>query len=130
MAQRQRSWFLLAFLAVSVGCEGGADELAPVSGQVFYRGQPLAGGTIVFAPDPERGGHGPLACGAIGPDGRYALCSEGRHGAVAGWHRITIAPTDFSGDTPLPRHYSDPEHSGLSREVQAGKPNAIDLHLD
>jgi hypothetical protein len=126
----RRGWLLLVLLATSAGCGGGADELAPVAGQVFYRGQPLTGGTIVFAPDPERGGRGPLALGAIGPDGRYSLRSDARYGAVPGWHRITIAPGDTPTEPPLPGHYSDPEHSGLSREVRAGQPNVIDLHLD
>src|SRR5262245_42189900 len=62
---------LLLVLAV-LGC-GRDDRLTPVRGQVFYHGRPLAGGTIVFTPDAERGGRGPLACGEIGADGRYTL---------------------------------------------------------
>jgi hypothetical protein len=129
MVRLGRCWCVAVFLAAAAGC-GGSDELSPVRGQVFYRGQPLAGGTIVFAPDPERGGHGPLACGEIGPDGTYTLQSDGRHGAVPGWHRVTVAPAADYGGIALPRHYSDPETSGVGREVQAGKPNVIDIHLD
>jgi hypothetical protein len=115
-------------LASAAGCGGGADQLAPVQGRVFFRGRPLTGGTIVFVPDPERGGRGPLALGEIGPDGHYHLLSDGRHGAVPGWHRITVAGSD--AEMPLPRSYSDPERSGKSCEVKAGRANVIDIQLD
>ena len=131
---------LLMGLALAVfGC-GRDDKLTPVHGQVFYRGQPLAGGTIVFAPDPERGGHGPLACGEIGSDGRYTLHTDQTAGAVPGWHRVTVAPPSppappgqTAMPTPsidLPRKYSDPEQSGLLREIKAGKIAEQDFHLE
>ena len=121
------------------GCGSQQEKLTPVNGQVFYRGQPLAGGTIVFTPDAERGGHGPLACGEIGPDGRYALQTGSNPGAVPGWHRVTVAPraaarTPDSSlvDAPidLPRKYSDPEQSGLLREIKADKVLAHDFYLE
>ena len=31
---------------------------------------------IVFTPDADRGGHGPLAWGEVGPDGRYTLLEQ------------------------------------------------------
>jgi hypothetical protein len=114
-------------LLLAAGCSRGP-TLAPVSGRVFYRGKPLSGGTIVFTPAPERGNSGPLATSAIGPDGRYTLSTDGKKGAVPGWHRITIASAPKS--TALPRDYRDPELSGLVREVKPGDPDPIDLHLD
>jgi hypothetical protein len=104
---------------------------------VFYRGQPLAGGTIVFTPDPERGGRGPLATGEIGSDGRYSLRTGETPGAVPGWHKVTIAPP-FSADptapdpggAELPRKYGDPEQSGLLREIKAGKAAEQDFYLE
>jgi hypothetical protein len=118
------AWFLL----LAAGCGPGMEERAPVQGQVFYRGRPLAGGTIVFTPDAERGGRGPLALGEIGADGRYTLRTEGRPGAVPGWHRITVA-AGRGPDDSLPRRYRDPERSDLSRQVRAGQANVFDLHL-
>src|SRR5262249_6880302 len=47
-----------------------------VRGQVRYRGTVVGGGTIVFAPDPELGGDGPLAKGVIAPDGSYMLHTD------------------------------------------------------
>ena len=96
-------------LAVA-GC--GQDEAvpAPVHGRVFYKGVPLSGGSIVFTPDIERGGSGPLARGDIGPDGRYVLNTDGRAGAAPGWHRVTIVaiegpPTETPG-TPFTHVHS------------------------
>jgi hypothetical protein len=128
---------VLLALAV-LGC-GQNDKLTPVRGQVFFHGQPLCGGTIVFTPDAERGGHGSLACGEIDAEGRYSLHTGDRLGVAAGWHRVTIAPPALAAApgrpaTPpaidLPRTYSDPEQSGLLREVQPGKSGEQDFHLE
>jgi hypothetical protein len=123
-------------LALTVlGC-GRNDKLTPVRGQVFYHGRPLAGGTIVFTPDAERGGHGPLACGEIGADGRYTLHTGDNLGAVPGWHRITIAPPASPTQTAappaiaLPRRYGVPEQSGLLREIKADAAADQDFHLE
>ena len=118
----------LGLLALLAGCGRADVKLAPVQGRVFYRGRPLAGGTIVFTPDADRGGSGPLACGEIGPDGHYTLHTGDEPGAVPGWHKVTIAAG--RGDARLPRKYSDPEASGQSREVQAGQANTLDLQLE
>jgi hypothetical protein len=127
MGERRGRWWGL-LLVLGAGCAPSDGERVPVRGQVFYRGQPLAGGTIVFTPDADRGGRGPLALGEIGADGRYSLRTGDRQGAVPGWHRVTVAGA--GGDPSLPRRYRDPEHSGLRRQVQADRANVIDLSLD
>jgi hypothetical protein len=129
MRKRANGVTWAGLLVLAAGCGSGETERVPVYGQVYYRGQPLAGGTLVFTPDTERGGRGPLALAEIGADGRYSLRTDGQPGAVPGWHRVTVAP---SGADPagLPRHYRDPERSGLSREVRPDRANVIDLHLD
>jgi len=128
---------LLAVLVV-VGC-GQDDGLTPVHGRVFYNGRPLPGGTIVFTPDLEHGGRGPLACGEIDADGRYSLHTGDKLGVVPGWHRVTIAPPSLAvapgqAVSPpavnLPPKYRDPEQSGLLREVQPGKSGEQDFHLE
>jgi hypothetical protein len=130
-----RKWWWPGLMLLAAGCGSGQapTDLVPVSGKVSFQGRPLAGGTIVFAPDPQRGGRGPLAVGTIAADGRYVLRSEGRPGAIPGWHRITVcgaAPAGDAAEPALPGRYTDPEHSGLSRQVLAGKANAFDLPLD
>src|SRR5215468_9196892 len=108
---------VLLLLLLLSGCRRGKPALAPVNGQVFYRGKPLEAGTIVFTPDPERGGSGPQARAVIGEDGRYSLRTEGRMGATPGWHRITIANTK-TAPRRLPGRYRDPELSEQRFEVK------------
>lgn len=135
---------LLAFLVL--GC-GRNEKLTPVQGRVFYRHRPLPGGTIVFTPDVERGGSGPLACGVIDADGHYTLHTGDKLGVAPGWHRVTIAPpsemagTGVSGTgmggtgvppvhIELPRQYSDPTQSGLFCRIVADAAGEQDFHLE
>ena len=115
-------------LLLAGGCGQDAPSLTRVQGTVYYKGVPLKGGTVVFAPDPERGGQGPMALGEIRPDGTYSLRTDGDKGALPGWHRITVSAADRR--SALPRRYADPELSGISHEVQPGRVNTIDLRLD
>jgi len=128
---RKWCWPMLLLLAAGCGTGTGEVELVPVYGKVTFRGRPLAGGTIVFVPDPERGAHGPLALAVLDAQGRFTLHSDGRPGVVPGWHRITVAAAQSVEDEPaLPSRYADPERSGLAREVQAGKASVFDLVLE
>ena len=124
------AWFLVLIpLVVAVGCGEPSNALVPVRGTVTFHHEPLRGGTIVFAPDPDRGGRGPIACAEIQPDGTYHLTTGQKHGAVAGWHRVTIVSSDASS-AELPRKYCDPESSGIAREVKASVGNVLDIELD
>ncbi len=134
---RLRRGFFLVALAI-LGC-GQEEPLTPVHGQVFFHGKPLPGGTIVFTPDAERGGHGPLAYSEIGDDGRFSLRTGDKLGTSPGWYRVTIAPPARAvvpgqaivpPRVELPRKYSDPEQSGLLREIQPGKSGEQDFHLE
>jgi hypothetical protein len=53
--QPQRGVVLL-FCLLGAGCGNDRPKLTMVQGKIFYRNAPLQGGTIVFAPDAERGG--------------------------------------------------------------------------
>jgi hypothetical protein len=107
-----------------------------VRGQVHYRGAALPGGTIVFTPDGDLGGDGPLAVAEIKPDGSYVLKTGNADGAPSGPYRVTIAsaaPLTPDASKPavvLPRKYSDPAQSGLKREVKAGEVNVINFDLE
>jgi hypothetical protein len=120
-------------LLLLAGCGGGDGKACKVEGRVYYRGSPVPGGTIVFSPDPERGGHGPLAMGVIGADGRYTLHTGAEAGAVPGWHRVTIAPAAIENQRlvqSLPERYADPQRSGKCCEVKAGQLNVIEINLE
>jgi hypothetical protein len=125
----------------AVGCGSRAAPLLPVRGRVTFRGVPLHTGSIVYSPHAERGTTGPLARADIQPDGTYVLRTGDKMGAVAGWHRITIlaveTPPPLSAGEAfaiprllLPARYGDPELSGLSREVVAGRENRFDFNLE
>jgi hypothetical protein len=135
----QRSLALLLGLAFTSagGCGSAKTGYPLVTGRVYYHGQPVAGGLIVFTPDEERGNTGPLAKAIIGPDGRFSLRSEGKLGAAPGWHRVTIAPAPVASKSVRLQLYQSPpirlrspQLSGLSREVKADAANAFDFLLD
>jgi len=129
----QLVFVLLLALLAAPGCRKGEQPLAPVHGTIYYKQQPLKGGTIVFVPDSDRGTRGPMAKAEIKPDGTYTLSTGPDSGCVPGWHRITIKGSDqpAPGTTlALPSHFCDPDTSGLSREVKSGQDNSIDIYLN
>ena len=133
-----RPWWMgsVALLGLlAAGCGDPKPTLAPVCGHIYFHGQPLNGGAVVFTPDPEHGGRGPLAFSRIAEDGGYVLSTGLKTGAAPGWHRVTFkalpsAPAASSADNRLPAHYSDPEQSGQTCEVKAAQANVIDFHLE
>ena len=112
-------------LLLLAGC-GGPAALSPAKGQVKWRGRPLAGGTIVFVPDAERGNRGPLAVSAVASDGTFVMQTDGKPGCVPGWHRVTV----LSRGSGLPTRYRDPELSGQHVEIKPGTPNQCEVNLD
>ncbi|MCS6852041.1 MAG: hypothetical protein NZ700_12840 [Gemmataceae bacterium] len=138
----QIGWQLLAavLLGGSSGCgQSQPPPLVPVRGKVYYQGRPLPLGTIVFTPDRQRGTDGPISVGEIQPDGSYVLRTQEGQGAIAGWHRVTIAAIDVPPPMPgqvvvlprslLPDKYRDPDRSGLCCEIRPGQENGINFHL-
>jgi hypothetical protein len=135
-----RRWVSLGLigllLIICVSCSQQATKREVVRGHVLYRGSALPGGTIVFTPDVERGGDGPMAVAEIKLDGSYSLRTGSDEGAASGPYRVTIAseapatPEASKAAVVLPLTYSDPEKSGLKREVKAGEVNTIDFNLD
>jgi hypothetical protein len=123
------------------GCRSATTPLVPVRGKVTYRGTALHRGTIVFTPDASRGGAGPLAHAEIRADGSYTLRSGQAFGAVAGWHRVTVAAVETPAAAPagqryavpetlVPDKYRDPQLSGLVCEVLVDRPNVFVFNLE
>jgi hypothetical protein len=121
---------------LAAGCSGGTGT---VTGQVTFNGQPLPLGTITF--HAEQGDH--EVSNALIRDGSYSV-----DGVRAGPTKVTVVTVDTAqvgappteaggardkGDglkpapkkpssnfVALPKHYGDPNNSGLSLEVHQG----------
>lgn len=116
-----------------VGC--GGTTLAPVKGTVKYKGSPVKGGNLTFAPV-GKGGEAPgrPAVATVQQDGTYKLTTEGREGAVAARHMIVYNPpgrTEEWKDTksdPPPPPYMGLVPRQTEVEVKSGE-NTIDIEL-
>ncbi len=117
-----------------IGCGSSSNVPTTLQGHVWYRGQPLPGGMIVFVPDEERGHTGPLLKAAIQADGSFTV--EGK--VDAGWYRAAVAPPPTAGSFPTvsepypcpPARYRNPQLSGLLAEVKGGCDNVFEFLVD
>jgi hypothetical protein len=127
-------------LSVSLAFPAGCHRVAPtgttVRGLVAFQGQPVAGGLVVFSPDPERGGTGKPIPAEIARDGRFQLNSGGDSIIPPGWYRVAIAPAPQAGSfSPLnrsvfPPQLARPDQSGLIREVRPGQENVFEFIIE
>ncbi len=113
------------------GCGPGAEERVAVCGRVWFQGELLTSGTIVFAPDRDRGALDEIAVGRIQPDGSYQLQNDRGDAIAPGWYRISIVASGPASPTlsRFPEKYRDPVRSGLQGQVRAGGDNVLDFHL-
>jgi hypothetical protein len=143
--RNRKCWLLMGLLAATslnalAGCGSKPSEKITVKGRVCYRGEPLNGGVIVFAPDGDRGNNGDLAKGVIESDGTFSLKSDDSKGIAAGWYRVAIAPhpSPSASATPTasdpypapPSRYRNPQLSGLQGEVKRNADNQFEFQLD
>lgn len=118
------------------GC-GDSSPPVVVKGKALYRGQPLAGGTVTFCPNPERGSDGPILQGQIDEDGTFTVVPLEGSKIRAGWYRIAIAPRAGSQEFPtvenpypgLPLFFRNPVLSGLEKEVKLDRENIYHFDL-
>jgi len=127
--------------AAAVALHGGCSRKTPpgpatVRGRVTFQGRPLAGGLVVFSPDPDRGGTGKPARGDLEPDGTFRLQLGGDPAIPPGWYRVAIAPAPAAPPASLldrpafPRELARPDKSNLVREVKAGQENVFDFAVE
>ncbi|MDY3554313.1 DUF4198 domain-containing protein [Gemmata sp. JC717] len=122
-------------LALVGGCGSPEPEVSPatVRGRVVLNGQPVAGGLVVFAPHPDRGGTGKVAYAETGSDGGYALRLEQATAIPPGWYRVALAPapTVTPGPGPLfPAKLARPDMSGIEREVKPGQQHVFEFVVE
>jgi hypothetical protein len=126
--------------AAAVALHGGCGASAPpsnpttVRGRVTFQGKPVAGGLVVFAPDPDRGGAGRPARAQTGPDGTFQLRLGDAPQIPPGWYRVAIAGAPGTPTEPdavrFPPQLMRPDRSGLVREVAAGRENVFDFAVE
>ena len=125
------------FIAVPGGCSRkSASAITTVRGKVTYEGEPLAGGLIVFAPDPDRGASGKSAQGELSADGSFQLTQAGEPAIQPGWYRVAIAPApqyapgSLRDRVPFPLDLSRPDRSKVVREVKAAQENVFEFTIE
>lgn len=112
-----------------VGC--GRSDLASVAGKVTYKGQPLKKGYIVMEPGEGRASRGNIRDGEIVDLHTYELGD----GVRVGNHKVSII--SFVRDpvgmevppSVIPMRYNNPDTSGLTAVVEAGKTNELVFEL-
>jgi hypothetical protein len=137
-----RQFFRIGIACLALTVAGGCGKSKPaetvVRGQILYRGEPVSGGLIVFAPNPDRGSDGPVATATLNDDGSFTLTAPDGKPVAPGWYRIAVAPKAGSVRVPtadrpypgLPAKYRNPSLSGLEREVKGGTDNVVLFDLD
>jgi hypothetical protein len=128
-----------------IGCNGPGVDLADVRGKVTVAGQPMAGITITFTPESGR-----PATGVTDASGNFTLSTfSSGDGAVPGKHKVAFAksatgdltkgppmtiPDPSAGGKPMPptgpetpfnSKYTNPDTSGITVDVLAGKTNEV-----
>lgn len=88
---------LIGAIVLVAGCRSDNGR-RPVTGKVTFKGQPVAMGQIVFAPDASKGIKGPAGVAEI-RDGEYRTSPE--FGAVAGPHIAELVLGDGKNPSPM-----------------------------
>ena len=126
-----KSLFTFAFLAAAsliVGCEK-PPEIGQVTGKITMDGEPMGMIRVLCMPDPNSGNSGPHSECISAEDGTYDLLYSKEidvHGAVTGWHIITLE--DIAGEESrteyipirIPAKYGSAATSPLRIEVKPG----------
>ena len=119
-----------AAIALLVWPSGEPPKPVAVAGRVTWRGNPVSGGTIVFAPDYRKGHTGGLGMAVIDYQGHYEIQTDGQPGLKPGWYAVTVAPPGAASPSGWPYKYHPPESSGLTCEVKPGGNPAFDFNLE
>ena len=144
-------WILLTIataLAFCTGCGRQDPQIPPLAqavGVVTYKGEPLAGATIMFASELQDQGYHP-GIGRTNDQGEFRIRTYNLDGAVVGSHKVSIVALEYSVDMTqpakgnhsnwkppvslIPAKYGDHNQSNLTAEVESGITNQFDFELD
>jgi hypothetical protein len=127
-------------ISLAIGC-GGKEPVGAVSGKVFYRGLPVATGSVVF----EAAAGGETVLAPLQADGSFVVKTHDKAGLTPGSYKIAVTPTQIgSGEIPLavnpgeaaappppsvPAKYHTTATSGITANVQAGDNPPLELTL-
>jgi len=124
---------LAALLSSSCGNSNG---LYPVSGKVFYNGEPTVGATVTFVrKDATDRLTDPTPQGVVGTDGTFTLAGPAGPGAAPGEYSVLIEWKEGAGKQPgrapalsapdrLRKRYLDPNNPLVTATVEA-RPNTL-----
>jgi hypothetical protein len=141
-------WTGVLLAGLSAGCGGEEDKwkserpaVAPASGTVTYKGDPVAGATVTLVPQ----GEGTGGAGITQEDGSFTLKAFQDPGVVPGSYRVIITKREAppqagpegghdEGETPpprdlLPSRYADPATSGITVEIPADGKDDLKFEL-
>lgn len=109
---------LAACCYLITGCSGsGRPAIAPVWGQVTYRGEPVADATVVYlCPGAPR-----LAVGKTDDHGKYRLTTyEPNDGAMVGTHAVTVKKYKLGPAEPdaSAANVESMDQAGLSKAIE------------
>lgn len=120
-----------AVVVLPTGCSrSGPTGPTTVRGRVTFQGHPVAGGLIVFAPDPDRGSTGKAARAETGPDGSFQLQLGGSPEIPPGWYRVAIVAPPSTAPAAFPPQLARPDQSGLVREVTPGREHIFEFGVE
>ncbi len=135
MSFKLQALLAISFAAFLIGCGPGNPPTATVTGKVTYKGEPVEGARITFAPDAAEASP---ANGKTEADGSFSLSTFAPgDGAMTGTYKVAIKKEQMdesgagahseSGEVPqasdevkhlLPKKYSRIETTDLTAEVK------------
>ena len=116
----------------SIGCSQKDYSVAPVSGTVIYKGNPVAKLQVIFSPKPVGDNHsvGPYSRGVTDSSGKFTLKTRyDESGAVVGGHTLSFQYSDISETamSDLRADISDAKDSGSKEDFEATKKKIAEL---
>ncbi len=118
---------LAGMLCLAVGCGRGAENIAPVEGQILFNGLPARASITTQAVDEKDQPRGRPSTADTRADGTFSLSySEHRPGALVGRNRVTISvfPVEReAGEFDFQQRFRPLKVVRFQREVVANSEN-------